>query len=60
MFQGENAKRLDLLMLCEACRVTQVVEDGVDPYAARPRPRPRAAGGKKRGRGAGKGGQGGG
>jgi ferredoxin len=41
MFQGENAKRLDLLMLCEACRVTQVVEDGVDPYAARPRPRPR-------------------
>jgi ferredoxin len=41
MFQGENAKRLDLLMLCETCRVTRVVEDGVDPYAARPRPRPR-------------------
>jgi hypothetical protein len=28
-------------MLCETCRVTRVVEDGVDPYAARPRPRPR-------------------
>jgi ferredoxin len=41
MFQGEHARRLDLLMLCETCRVTRVVEDGVDPYAARPRPRPR-------------------
>jgi len=41
MFRGENAKRLDLLMLCEDCRVTKVVEDGLDPYAARPRPRAR-------------------
>jgi ferredoxin len=41
MFQGEHAKRLDLLMLCEDCRVTRVVEDGIDPYAARPRPRAR-------------------
>jgi ferredoxin len=41
MFQGENRKRLDLLMLCETCRVTRVVEDGMDPYAARPRPRAR-------------------
>jgi len=41
MFRGENAKRLDLLLLCEDCRVTRVVEDGLDPYAARPRPRAR-------------------
>jgi ferredoxin len=41
MFQGENRKRLDLLLLCEDCRAIKVVEDGVDPYAARPRPRAR-------------------
>jgi hypothetical protein len=41
MFRGENAKRLDLLLLCEDCRVTKVIEDGLDPHAARARPRAR-------------------
>lgn len=41
MFQGENRARLDLLLLCEDCRAIKVVEDGVDPYAARARPRAR-------------------
>jgi ferredoxin len=54
MFQGENAKRLDLLMLCETCRVTRVVEDGVDPYADRPRPRARTTEDYLRERAAGK------
>ncbi len=41
MYAGDNARRLDLVRMCEDCRVTAVVEDGMDPHAATPCPRPR-------------------
>jgi ferredoxin len=40
MFSGPNS-RLDVLKMCEDCRVIAVTEDALDPYAAPPRPRPR-------------------
>jgi ferredoxin len=41
MFSGPNASRIEALMKCETCRVEAAVNEGFDPYAAKPRPRPR-------------------
>ncbi|WP_166015822.1 4Fe-4S binding protein [Chelativorans multitrophicus] len=41
MFAGENAKRLDLVRMCDNCRVDAVMNEGFDPYQASPRPAPR-------------------
>ncbi len=38
MYAGDNAKRLDLVKMCEDCRVSEVTNSGFDPYAASPRP----------------------
>ena len=40
MFSGPNS-RLDVLKMCEDCRVIAVTEQALDPYAAPPRPRVR-------------------
>jgi ferredoxin len=40
MFKG-SAKRLDVLKMCEDCRVIAVSEEGFDPYGAPARPAPR-------------------
>jgi ferredoxin len=40
MYKG-SAQRLDLIKMCDDCRVAAVTEGGFDPYAAPPRPRPR-------------------
>lgn len=39
MFAGANAKRLDVIRMCEDCRVTAVMNESFDPHAAPPRPR---------------------
>ena len=41
MFAGENAQRLDLVRMCDNCRVEVVMNEGFDPYEARQRPAPR-------------------
>ena len=41
MYSGENARRLDLVRMCDDCRVDVVVNEGVDPYAGPGRPAPR-------------------
>ena len=41
MFKG-SAKRLDVIKMCEDCRVAAVTEEDFDPYAA-PRPAPRTS-----------------
>ena len=42
MFSGENAKRADLLMMCEDCRIEVTVNESFSPYGDLPeRPRPR-------------------
>lgn len=43
MYTGANANRLDLIRMCEDCRVVTVTNSGFDPYAAAPRPRPRTS-----------------
>lgn len=40
MFKG-SAQRLDILKMCENCRVTAVTEQDFDPYGAPERPKPR-------------------
>lgn len=40
MYQGKG-KRLDLIKMCEDCRVIAATEAGFDPYGAPPRPAPR-------------------
>jgi ferredoxin len=40
MFQG-SAQRLDMIKMCEDCRVTAVSNENFDPYGAPPRPPPR-------------------
>jgi ferredoxin len=40
MFSGPNS-RLDVLKMCEDCRVAAVTEDALDPYGAPARPHPR-------------------
>lgn len=41
MYAGENAPRLDLVRMCDKCRVEAVTNQGFDPYAAEGRPAPR-------------------
>lgn len=43
MFTGPNARRLELIKMCEDCRVSAVTNDGLDPYAAAPRPKVRTS-----------------
>lgn len=43
MFTGGNAPRLNLIGLCEDCRVIVATQSAVDPYASTERPRPRTA-----------------
>jgi ferredoxin len=40
MYQG-SAQRLDVIRMCEDCRVVVITEQELDPYAAAPRPRVR-------------------
>jgi ferredoxin len=40
MFQ-ESAKRLEVLKMCEDCRVITITEQEFDPYGASPRPKAR-------------------
>jgi ferredoxin len=40
MFKGQ-AKRLEVLKMCEDCRVIAMTEDSFDPYGAPERPKPR-------------------
>jgi len=42
MFSGANARRLDVVRMCEDCRVEAVINESFDPHAAPPRPLPRA------------------
>ncbi|MDQ2954929.1 MAG: 4Fe-4S dicluster domain-containing protein, partial [Pseudomonadota bacterium] len=39
----DSAKRLDVLKMCENCRVAAVTEDSFDPYGAPARPAPRTS-----------------
>ena len=41
MFAGENARRLDVVRMCDNCRVDAVMTEGFDPYQAPARPAPR-------------------
>jgi ferredoxin len=38
MFQGANARRLDVIKMCADCRVEAVVNESFDPHDAPPRP----------------------
>ncbi len=42
MYQGE-ASRLDLIKMCDDCRVISVTKEGFDPYGAPERPRVRTS-----------------
>ena len=50
MFQGANAKRIDVIKMCADCRVEAVVNEGFDPFAAPAETGAAAAFGEKRGR----------
>lgn len=39
MFAGGNAKRLDLIRMCEDCRIEVSMNESLDPYGAPSRPR---------------------
>jgi ferredoxin len=41
MYSGENARRLDVIRMCDSCRVEAVVNEGLDPYEGAGRPAPR-------------------
>jgi ferredoxin len=41
MFSGANARRLDVIRMCDSCRVEAVTNEGFDPYAGPARPAPR-------------------
>ena len=43
MYAGDNARRLDLIKMCEDCRITSVTNSGLDPYAGTPRPKLRTS-----------------
>ena len=43
MYTGDNATRLDLVKMCEDCRITNVTNAGLDPYAGPPRPKLRTS-----------------
>jgi ferredoxin len=38
MFSGEHARRIDVVRMCEDCRVQAVINQGFDPHGAPPRP----------------------
>jgi ferredoxin len=38
MFAGENARRLDVVRMCDKCRVEAVTNEGFDPYETSSRP----------------------
>ena len=41
MFAGDNVRRLDVIRMCDSCRVDAVMSEGLDPYAGPGRPAPR-------------------
>lgn len=41
MYSGENASRVDVIKMCDDCRVQAIMNEGFDPHAAPPRPAPR-------------------
>jgi ferredoxin len=41
MYAGENLGRLDVIRMCDSCRVDAVVNESLDPYAGPTRPKPR-------------------
>ena len=41
MFEGPHASRLDMIRMCEDCRVTAVMNESFDPHGAPQRPLPR-------------------
>lgn len=41
MFAGENAARIDVVRMCDTCRIEAVTNEGFDPYASPARPAPR-------------------
>ena len=43
MYSGENARRLDLVRMCDSCRIEAVTEEGFDPHAGPGRPAPRTS-----------------
>ena len=43
MFTGSNASRLDLLKMCDTCRVEVVTNEGLDPYAGPARAAPKTS-----------------
>jgi ferredoxin len=50
MFSGANARRLDVVRMCDSCRVEAVMNEGFDPYAGPARPAPRTTEDYLRGR----------
>ena len=38
MFSGQNNRRLELLGMCDTCRIELMTTDGIDPYAGPSRP----------------------
>lgn len=38
MYSGEAARRLDMIRMCDDCRISAAVNDGFDPKSAPPRP----------------------
>jgi ferredoxin len=43
MFSGGNSSRLDLIRMCDTCRVDVVTNDGIDPYAGPARAAPKTS-----------------
>lgn len=43
MFSGEQQSRLDLIRMCEDCRVSVATNEAIDPYGAPQRPRVRTS-----------------
>ena len=41
MFAGGNAARIDVVRMCDTCRIEAVTNEGFDPYEAPARPAPR-------------------
>lgn len=43
MFTGDNKARIDLVKMCEGCRVESVINAGLDPFAGPARPAARTS-----------------
>lgn len=41
MFSGDNAARINVVRMCDTCRIEAVTNEGFDPYEAPSRPAPR-------------------